>query len=251
MILVQDLYQTLLDLTRSDKRGESLSVEEYNRVLRVVNNEVYSVYAEGFEDGIENIDTMGGFKVINEPITLALSGEFLIGSIPDDYYQMIGKPKLATGKRVDLVSEYEHAVRSEDYLTQATLTHPYCIMGGVDTFDVLQVRVLPTTVVGDLYLSYLRTVSTPYLDYYVNDDTLVKTFMAETAVPVNIPTGSTYRDGTAGGALVTKTSLTVNLEWDEEDMYLILSKLMKKMGIALPDELLTQAGMADELKSEE
>jgi hypothetical protein len=164
---------------------------------------------------------------------------------------MIGKPKLASGKRLDLVSEYEHGVRCEDYLTQATLTHPYCLMGGVDTFDALQIRVLPITVVGDLYLSYLRTVSTPYLDYYVNDDTLVKTFMAETAVPVSIPTGSTYRDGTAGGALVTKTSLTVNLEWEEEDMFLILSKLMKKMGIALPDELLTQAGMADELKSEE
>jgi hypothetical protein len=59
-------------------------VEEYNRVLRVVNNEVYSVYAEGFEDGIENIDTMGGFKVINEPRTLAISGAFLLGSIPDD-----------------------------------------------------------------------------------------------------------------------------------------------------------------------
>jgi hypothetical protein len=251
MILVADLYQTLLDLTRSDKRGESLSVEEFNRVLRVVNEEVFDDYVEGFESGIGNADAMGGFKIINYSIPIALSDGSLVGTLPDNYYQLIGKPRLASGRRCDLVTEYEYAVREEDYLTQATLTYPLCRIGGLNTAFELQIRVNPTTIVGNLYVDYLRTVNVPYLDYYVNDTTLTKTFLSESALAQSIPSGSTYRDGTAGGALVTKISQTVNLEWCDEDLNLLLAKMMKKMGVALPDESLAQSGMADELKSEE
>ena len=253
MILISDLYNTLLDLVRADKRGESLSVEEFNRVIRLVNQEVYDAYYDSFEDGIDNIDTLGGFKVINYTIPLVLSGEFMTGTIPANYYEMIGKPRIlssGTYRRCDLVTEYEHGDRAEDYLTQATLTHPYCLIGGVNASDELQIRVLPTTVTGNIYLSYLRSITVPYLDYYVNDTTLVKTFMADTTALVSIPTGSTYRDGTVGGVAVTKVSQTVNLEWDDSDMNLILAKLMTKMGVQLPDEFLTQSGMADQLKAE-
>ncbi len=251
MILISDLYNTLIDLVRADKRGESLSVEEFNRVVRICNQELFDEYAEGFEDGIENADSMGGFKVINYPISLTLNGEFLEGSLPDDYFQLIGKPKLASAKRVDLVTEYEHSDRCEDYLTQATLTHPYCIMGGLGTRDELMVRVLPITIVGDLYLSYLRTIVVPYLDYYIDNTTFTKTFLSESSAAQSIPSGTTYRDGTLGGVGVTKVSLTKNLEWDDSDLNLLLGKLMTRIGVQLPDEFLAQAGMADQIKSQE
>jgi hypothetical protein len=87
---------------------------------------------------------------------------------------------------------------------------------------------------------------TPYLDYYVDDVTFNVEYMAEGAT-VNVPAGSTYRDGTAGGG-VGIVSQTKDWEWGDEDLSLIIAKLMTAMGIQLPDEILIQAGTMNEQK---
>jgi hypothetical protein len=88
------------------------------------------------------------------------------------------------------------------------------------------------------------------LDYYTSDTTLVKTFLIETSTLQSVPSGYTYRDGTLGGAAVTVTSSTKNLVWDDSDLPKLLGKLMARVGIQLPDELVAQAGMAQEIKNE-
>jgi hypothetical protein len=80
----------------------------------------------------------------------------------------------------------------------------------------------------------------------MDDVTFNVEYMAEGAT-VNVPAGSTYRDGTAGGG-VGIVSQTLNWEFDSDDLALIIAKFMTVMGIQLPDEILIQAGTMNEQK---
>jgi hypothetical protein len=82
-----------------------------------------------------------------------------VGSLPTDFKSLIGKPRyLSSGSyiSVDLVSTLELIERQEDYLTQPTLTHPVCQLGGMDANDRLQINVYPNTI-ATVYVDYLRT----------------------------------------------------------------------------------------------
>jgi hypothetical protein len=98
-----------------------------------------------------------------------------------------------------------------------------------------------------VYVDYLRTADIPFLDYYVNDTTLVYTYMDADAT-VSVPLGCTARDGTAG--LANVDSATVNFEWDDGEFPLILSLFAQMVGLALPSEELIQVGNNEELKNQ-
>jgi hypothetical protein len=246
MILASTVYETLIDILRADKRGLQLSPTEYSRMARLVNERVYSRFYKDFESNIDNIDVMGGFKVINHEIALA-SG---VGSLPSNYYQLIGKPRTVDSgsvtRRVDLVSSLEMDDRLDDYLTQPTTTYPCASLGGEDGSGNKQIRLQPTTIT-TLWIDYLKTPDVPFLDYYTSDSTLVNTFMSEGAT-VSVPAGSTYRDGTAGGGAGI-VSQTVNWQWSDSELPLIVSMYCQLIGIAIPDPLLIEAGNLDEQKN--
>jgi len=249
MLLASDVFQYLLDELRIDKRGGGLVIDEFNRQLRLVNQEIYDQYITNFEKDIENVGSLGWFKVHNYGIDL-VNG---VGTMPANYYQIIGKPRILDGtttRRVDLVSEFEHGAREEDYLTIATVTHPTYRIGGVNTTEDEQIRVSPTTIT-KIWVDYLRTLDVPFLDYYTNNTSLITTFLTDTTTAQNVPAGCTYRDGTLGGAGVTVTSLTENLVWDDGDLSLIITKLVNRVAKQLPDELLLQASTAEQIKSEQ
>ena len=245
MIAVSDVYNLLIDQIRADGRGLSLSPEEFNSFARIVSERIFAKYYKEFETSSGNSEALGGFKEFAEPIVLTLG----VGSLPSDFKEPIGKPYAMDGttkRYVDLVSTYELAKREMDYLTQPSVTYPVCQLGGLDTNDNLQIRVYPITIT-TVYVDYLRTPDVPFLDYYVNDTTLVYTHMAADAT-VAVPLGSTARDGTAGAANVT--SLTVNFEWDDRELALILSMFTQMVGLALPSEELVQVGNNEEQKNQ-
>jgi hypothetical protein len=245
MLLCSTVYDTLIDILRADKRGLALSPDEFSRLAKIVNERVYAKYYADFESNTDNIDVMGGFKVLN--LNVALAGG--VGSLPATYYQLIGKPRTVDSggvtRRVDLVSSIELACRQDDFLTQPTTTHPCVMFGGLDGSDNLEINVYPTTI-ASIYIDYLRTADVPYLDYYTNDTTLVVTYMASGAT-VSVPLGSTYRDGTAGGGAGI-ASLTTNFEWSNSDLPLIVAIFCELLGIAYPDQLLIEAGEINEQK---
>jgi hypothetical protein len=255
MVLIKDIYELLLAQTRIDGRGDGLSISEFNRMARAVNQEVYDDYVALFEGDLESSDTMGGFKVFNYNIALALDGGMKIGTIPDNYFQLIGKPHYldgATVRYLDLVSNYEDSVREEDFLTKASATYPTCMIGGLINGD-LQIRCRPTTLTS-VDIDYLMIPTVPFLDYYVNDTTFQKTFLDASSSP-NLDAGNTYVDPvtgvvTIGGAGVIVVSHTANFDWDDSDMQLIIAKFMQKIGNILPDTTLLQGGMAEEIKTQ-
>ena len=242
MILCSDVYDLLIDQIRADKRGLSLSIDEFNRFARTVNERIFAKYYREFETTNSNSEALGGFKEFNETINLTAG----VGSLPDDFKELIGEPRLSTGETVDLVSTMELAKRQRDYLTQPSTNYPVCQLGGLDTNDNLQIRVYPITIT-TVYVDYLRTPAVPFLDYYVNDTTLVHTYM-DADETVAVPLGSTARNGTAGAANVA--SLTVNFEWDDGELALIISMLAQMVGLALPSEELIQVGNNEEMKNQ-
>ena len=249
MILITDVYQYLLDEIRSDSRGLSVEPSEFNRLIRLVNQELYDQRIGNFETDLENMDSLGWFKVHNYGIDLTAG----IGTLPTNYYQVIGRPRILDGtttRRVDVVTEFEYGAREDDFLTGSSATYPYCRIGGINGSGQLQIRVSPTTTT-KIWIDYLKSLTVPFLDYMVKDDTLVRTDFAETATLQSVPVGYTSRDGTVGGAGVTITSLTKNLKWDDGDLSLIITKLVNRVAKQLPDELLLQTSTVEQAKSEE
>lgn len=245
MILCSTVYETLLKILRADKRGRQLSPEEFSSIARIVNERVYSKYKKTFESDIDVTDALAGFKVINHEIALA-SG---VGSLPSNYKRIIGKPRTldsGTTHRVEIVSTLEMDERLDDYLTQPSTTYPCATLGGLDGSDNIQIRLEPTTIT-TVWIDYLKNPTAPYLDYYTNDTTLVMTFMAEGA-SVSVPAGSTYRDGTAGGGAAIP-SATVDFMWSDDELPLMIAMFCQIMGVAIPDQFLTEVGNLDEKKN--
>lgn len=256
MIYVKDVFGLLLTSIRKDVRGKSISVDQFNEVIKQVNLSLFEDYYKKFEKNIESSDTLAKFKVFDAQVVVTADTNNLaaVGLLPSNYYHIIGKPRKYTGSvitRIDVVSTYENAEREDDYLTQPTTTHPTCMIGGVDTssspVEYKKIRVYPYNIGSPIYIDYLKTPQTPFLNYYVDNTNLTYTYLDESAT-VPVPLGYTYRTGTAGGAAVSVYSYTKDLDWDDEDMDLIMAKLMQTLGIQLPDEILMQAGTLNEAK---
>ena len=254
MIYSSTVYDTLQDAVRKDRRGRSLSIEEFNNLSVIVNHSLFSDFYDKFEGNIESSDALGGFKVFEYGIDLTANANqtAAVGTLPANYYHIIGQPKTIGGLApftvyvVDIVTAQEHSIRIEDYLTQPTTIHPMCQIGGVNASEEMQIRVYPYSI-AKVYIDYLREPDTPYLDFYINDTTLDYTYMAS-GVNVTVPLGSTYRDGTPG--VTTEASLTVNWEYDNDDIELIIGKFLGLMGIQLESEILIQSGALIESKKQ-
>jgi hypothetical protein len=247
MVSVSDIYNTVLSYSRKDKRGLAFSPDDFNNAIVQVNQRVYRDNYRNFESSKLSMDEMDSFKVVNYPINLDANG---IGVIPSDYFHLVGDPFYIHAtygrRRVDLITSLEHGQREMDFLTKGTVKYPTCFMAYGATSEDMSVYVTPTTCT-PIYIDYLRTVNTPFLDYYVNDTTLELTYMAEGAT-VAVPLGSTARNGTAGAANVV--SQTKDFEWHEHDVPSIVNMVLEAIGISLPDELLIQVSNVDEPKIE-
>ena len=248
MLSCSDVYYLLLDELRVDKRGLSCEPDEFNRLIRVINYELYNDYIDKFEKDQSNSDDLGYLKVHDRRIGL-IAG---VGSLPSNYHRLIGKPRILDGttyRNVDMVTTYEQACMDSDFLTLPTTIHPTCTIGGVDGLGVRRIRVKPTTIT-NIWIDFLKTLVVPFLDYMINDTTLLPTFFEETTDAQDLPSGSTYRDGTAGGAAVTVSSISKDFRWDESDLPIILTKLVNRVAKELPDELLIQTSTAEQAKAD-
>jgi len=248
MILSSDVYQTVLDITRKDLRGRSLSVEEFNRVARIVNELVFAKYYSEFESSQENSEAMSAFKVLGMAVAIGLGG---IGVLPADYYHIVGMPWYTdTGgvvRYLDNVSSLEFAKRQMDYLTQSTLTHPTFRFGTAIAGADMRIYISPIAGINPIYIDYIRVSDVPFLDYYISGTTYQYTWM-DAGATVSVPAGSTASNGTLGPANVVST--TINFEWDNEDFSFITDLFLQQLGITLPDEILYQGGLLSEQKKD-
>ena len=249
MILCSTVYQTLLDIIRKDKRGLSLSVEEFNSIAPIVNELLFAKYYAEFESTQENSEIMSAFKVINESIAVGAGG---IASLPANYYEMVGMPHYTdldgVERYLDMVSSLEHAKREQDYLTKASLTYPTFRFGIATTVSPMTLYVTPTTGINPVIIDYIRTPYVPYLDYFINDVTYERTWLTNVvvAMPLGYTAPEVVKDGVTLRALTTGaaniTGYTVDLEWNQSDVPMFISLFLQQIGISLPDPTLYEGG---------
>ena len=236
------VYENVLNYLRKDKRGMVITIDEFNTLSHLVNKRVYASYCSRFEEDITNSSDLGIFKVVGYNINLTTG----VGTLPTSYNRMIADPYYTDTsvtpnvvRRIDVVTSKEHSYRERDYLTKATVKHPTCMIGTQDAYGKMQIRVTPTSIT-PIKIDFLRNAVTPYLDYYVNDTTKNYTYML-VGKSVAISSGSTYRDGSTG----TIPSLTVDWEFGEDNLPLIVAYFLDALGATVPDELLMQVGIKD------
>lgn len=237
------VYNSILSYLRKDARGNALPLDTFNTFAALVDKRILASYCSRFEDSIDSSSEVGFLKVVGYTLNLTLG----VATLPTNYYRMTGDPYYTDTsvtpskvRYVDVLTSKEHTYRQRDFLTQATTVYPTCVIGTQDAYKRLQIRVAPTTL-SSVKIDYIRETATPFLDYYVNDTTLHVTYLTQGQAPVTISSGSTYRDGTTG----VKTSQTIDWEWSEDDLPLIITYFLDAMGIAIPDSLLLQAGLKD------
>ena len=59
------MYSTLLDYIRKDRRGLSLSIDEFNTVSKIVDKRILLAFCSRFEEDIEITSHMGMLKVLD------------------------------------------------------------------------------------------------------------------------------------------------------------------------------------------
>ncbi len=248
MISVSYVYDTIQTLIRKDQKGNSFNISEFNRVGKLINYELYNIYAPDIGESTEVNEALKDLKVMGAPIALT-SGK---GDLPDGYERIIGKPYTISGSTfvaVDEITELELPERSSDELTQPTVAHPVCIIGGaVSGGGLSQIQVYPTTI-ASVSINYLRLPIVPVLDYYINANGTY-TYLDEDATNITIPAGAIYSDGVTTNPS-TVNSLTKNFEWHEHQTDIIINMILQKAGIVLGDQTAIQYGIAKQTKEEQ
>jgi len=248
-MLGSTVYEAILDSLRKDFRGNTLSPDEFNRLAPIINRRLLADYAKQFEDDIDSSSTIGLFKKLDIPLTIAAG----IATLPTDYFQLIGEPWYidntdtndpSATRTIDVVTTLQKAKRRKDYLTQPTAKYPYCEVGSMDASKNIEIRVSPSTIT-NIYIDYIRLPDTPYLDYYINDTTYIATYLTEGTQNVPIPTGSTYRDGTNPS---TVNPITKDWEFTVDSLPLIVAYFRSEIGAILPDDVALQVGEKDKIE---
>ena len=241
MIYADKIYDTLVSICRKDKRGLSLSIDDFNNLAVQVNQRIFRLNYSNFETSKLSMDEMDSFKITDYAINLDANG---IGQLPTNYYHLVGDPYYyhpTTGERrkIELVTSLEYGNREMDYLSKPTALYPLVFMGYGATSDDMSLYARPKTDMGSktIYIDYIRSVNTPFLDYYTDDTTFEITYMAEGAT-VTVPLGSTSRSGLAGSVAVV--SQTKNFEWHEHDIPQTINLFLGLIGIQLSSQDLQQ-----------
>ena len=246
MILVSYVYDTIQTLIRKDQKGNTFNLSEFNRVAKLINYELYNIFAPDIGKSTEVNEALKDLKIMGSAISLTTGA----GNLPAGYERIIGKPYTISGStfaEVDEITELELPQRSSDELTQPTVAHPVCIIGGVSGGSS-RIQVYPNTI-ASVSINYLKLPVAPVLDFYINANGLY-TYLDEDATGITIPVGAVYSDGVTVNPS-TVNSLTKNFEWHEHQTPIIISMILQKAGIILSDQTAIQYGIAKQTKSEQ
>lgn len=138
-------------------------------------------------------------------------------------------------KQIDLVTDEEWVERRLDALTKPTADYPVAkLMGG-------SIFVYPTSI-ENILLYYLRVPTTPFFDYYIDANLNIQAMSADTDYVLDA--GETYRGEAVLVSSETKSSLTVELEWDEIDQIKILHRILAKLGVSMDEQLVAQYALS-------
>lgn len=230
-----DLYNALLNILRKESKGLAVSPDGFTSMLQVENLTLFNDYFKVFETSGIITDALQIFKA-NATISLTADGgtSSMKGDLPATYEHFTAV-ETATGKPVDVVTEEEWVIRRNDALTIPTSNYPILRIAGDDVY------VLPASM-SSVVMYYLKTPATPFFDYYLDATYNIK-YLTQGQAPYTLQAGEEYCDGTTSGA---KTSVSIELEWDDKDKIKILHRILAKMGVGMDEQLVAQYAISKE-----
>ncbi len=247
MISVSFLYDTIQTLIRKDQKGNSFNIQEFNRLAKLVNYELFSFYSPLSGQDIDKIEALKDFVVLGATVSLTAG----VGNLPSGYERIQGVPYVINGSdtiAVDVITSLELPGRLADELTKPTSEHPVAIIGGAPVTNLSQITVYPSTI-SAIQVSYIKMPATPILDYYIASTGLY-VYLDEGATGVTIPVGAVYSDGVTVNPSAVD-SQTVNFEWREDQTPLLIDMVLQKAGIILDSQAPIEYGIAKQNKEEQ
>lgn len=161
-----DLYKYINFILNQDISGNTLSPDEYDRLLKVHSIKHYYSLLEKYE-----VNKLIGNRIKRFKAEDTISLTAGVGALPEDFEYVSDMTSIfdedKTAK-VDLVTDEEFAVRIASSISMPSERHPIAKLTGEDSF-----LVLPDTI-EEVTLYYLRTVEEPVFEYdYDANDNLI------------------------------------------------------------------------------
>ena len=246
--------QTFLDyinfITNKDPIGETLTPEQYNTLLPVVNYKYYKrLYGlpEDYQVGMpfskiaweltQNItDSLRTFKTLrdykNNPLSVDSNGQ---ASYPDDYFHVssmrykkltnAGCSATERWSNVEVVFDNQLGGRLANSITNPTKNNPICC------FYNTYIQFYPIDL-QFVEFTYLRKPATPYYDYYIDTTTEEQVYLAP---------GTT--SPATGADPASHVSTSVEFEWEDSDIIGLAQIMLEELGINLRSEELQTFAM--------
>jgi hypothetical protein len=248
-----DLYTMLLHRLRKDRKG-AVSPEEFESFLRWRNIDKYNKMFKDESSTKYNEDALKPFLVPFEDIQLVLNAttlyyEATLSSpamtqdyghwanvwVTDQTYEP-GGYDLTDMTSVDIVSETELQDRLTNAITGPSATHP------IGYFSNTKLYIHGFGSQGYVIMSYYKLPSDPVFDYYTDASGNI-TYLTESQAAYTLLSGEIAKDGSTAGSAVT--SLSVDLEWDDDEALDILDMIVSDVSIALSDPGSFQASLLE------
>ena len=240
---IQDIYTTSNYIANKHKSGNAFTPNQFNALVHLLNRDYFKKKVEesGYFDSsaLSFSDSLRGSKdlhtfIVNEVIA---SG----GSASYTFAYPLGASDNDTDVLVEFVSEAEYHDRLGDSVMTPSASAPIALERGGN------IDVEPNST-ANLNLSYYRFPSTPFLDYYISVTGIIQFLGAgitHTWTTAEIDSSGTVH--TTGDA--DWSSLTVELEYNEDMHQDFLSEILSRVGIRLKELELTK--YAETMKAEQ
>lgn len=241
---INEIYTLSNYISNKHKSGNAFTINQFNLLVEILNRDFFKKKVEesGYFENRQNMsynDALRGSKnlhkfIMNEDVAVA-------GSLTYTFAYPLGASVVSTSKPVDFVSEAEYQDRVGDSVMLPSADAPVAMERGGDI-------VIKPDSVTNINISYYRFPNDPKLDYYIDTNSVIQFLTA--GATHTWATGETDSAGTVhtiGDA--DWSSLTVELEFNEDMHQDFLSEILSRVGIRLKEPQITQ--YAEAMKQEQ
>lgn len=233
---------------RKDTKGQPLTLERFTLILDTKSLDYFEQLYDRYEQTAEMTDSLKRFKVTTSGANLDFT-DYTI-DLPTDYAHkgfLYYKKDGTTVKPVDMLTDDQFMMRQDAAIEIPTSTYPIARM----ITDYIEY--LPTDLdQNNFTLSYLRYPTSPVYDYYIDANGL--------SIYLEEGEGHNWSDGETDSAGVVHyessgsvsgyeyTSLTEELDFNEEDKLKIAYKIMQALAVPINEATVYQ--YAEQAKNE-
>ena len=238
-----DILNYVNFVTRKENKGQPLTRNNFSLILSTSGGEYYEVLYDKYEQTQEISDSLRRFKIQKSGAQLGFTGTTI--DLPTDYahagslYHKKGGTEV---RAINIVDDDQFMMKQTSIIEVPSVDYP------IARFTTDYIEYLPTTLdQNNFTFDYLRQMTTPVYDYYI-DVNGVTQYLAAAAIHV-WTTGETDSTGTVRATgQPNYTSLTVELDFEEEDKLKVAYRVLQAVGIPIDEVGAYQ--YAEQLKNE-